>query len=318
MDDIEKRGCSVVTADEAVTYIAVTAESKELRADIYLSQQLDISRSGMQKLMNSGLVSVQGKKIKQNYRIRGTEFFAVEYQPPQPIKVVAENIPLAIVYEDSDMVVVNKARGMVVHPAPGHHSGTLVNALLYHCNDLSGINGFVRPGIVHRLDKDTSGVMVVAKNDNAHIELSAQIQSKAAKREYLAIVHGYMKTDEGRIETLIARDPKDRQKMAVVDNNGREAVTLYKVVERFNEHTLVACSLLTGRTHQIRVHLSYLGHPLVGDPKYLPRKHGFSIAGQALHSRRLELMDMAGNKKTFEADLPADMSNILTRLRQGK
>ncbi len=287
------------------------------RADIFLAKELGISRASMQKLMGGGLVTVAGKTVKQNYRIKGQEEFLVEYQPPRPLCVEPENIPLDVLYEDGDMIVVNKARGMVVHPAPGNYSGTLVNALLFHCRDLSGINGVVRPGIVHRLDKDTSGVMVVAKNDDAHLDLSLQIQEKTARREYLAIVHGYVKTDEGRIETLIGRDPRDRQRMAVVDKNGRQAVTLYKALERFSRHSLLECRLLTGRTHQIRVHLSHIGHPLVGDPKYMPRKHGFTISGQALHSARLTLKNLSGREMAFTAPLPEDMEKILARLRQG-
>lgn len=313
MDNLARR----TILDDGLRQITTGQEDRDARADIYLAGQIGISRANMQKLMNSGLVVVNDKPIKQNYRVKGGETFTVEYQPPQALAVEAENIPLDIIYEDKDMIVVNKARGMVVHPAPGNYSGTLVNALLYHCHDLSGINGVVRPGIVHRLDKDTSGVMVVAKNDAAHVDLSAQIQAKTAKRDYLAIVHGYVKTDEGRIETLIGRDPKDRQKMAVVDKNGRPAITLYKALERFPRHSLLECSLLTGRTHQIRVHLSHIGHPIVGDPRYMPRRPGFSINGQALHSAHLTLNNQAGEKMTFTAPLPEDMEKILARLRQG-
>ena len=314
MGGFDQQGLGLV--EENLREFSVTPEEKDIRADIYLAQQLEISRSNVQKLMNKGLVLVNDKAIKQNYRIKGNESFVVEYEPPQPLKVEAENIPLDILYEDSDMIVINKARGMVVHPAPGHDSGTLVNALLFHCDDLSGINGVIRPGIVHRLDKDTSGVMVVAKNDNAHVDLASQIKDKTATRKYYAIVHGYVKSDEGRIETLIGRDVRDRQKMAVVEKNGRESITLYKVVEHFKEHTLVECQLLTGRTHQIRVHMSYIGHPLVGDPKYMPRKHGFTISGQALHSYKLSLTNLAGEKMCFEAPMPPDMAKILTRLRR--
>lgn len=302
---------------EDIKLIEALPEQKGQRADIVLSKALDISRSNMQKLMNSDCVMVSDKAVKQNYKIRGNEVFQIEYQPPQPLQVEPENIPIDIVYQDSDMIVVNKARGMVVHPAVGNYDGTLVNALLYHCHDLSGINGYIRPGIVHRLDKDTSGVMVVAKNDNAHVELAAQIQSKVAVREYLAVVHGVLKSDEGKIETLLGRDAKDRQKMAVVEKNGRNAITLYQVEERYKQHTLVKLQLLTGRTHQIRVHMAYIGHPVVGDPKYLPRKHGFSIKGQALHSHKLELFDMSGEKRTFIAQMPDDMTKIILKLKQG-
>ena len=230
-----------------------------------------------------------------------------------------ENIPLDIIYEDDDVVVVNKARGMVVHPAAGNYSGTLVNALLYHCKNLSGINGVIRPGIVHRLDKDTSGIMICAKNDAAHISLSEQIQAKTAKRTYLAVVRGNVKTDSGVIETMIARDKNDRKKMAVVKEDGRIAITEYEVLERFGKYTIVRCKLRTGRTHQIRVHMEYLGYPLVGDPKYSPMKTPFSIQGQALHSQTLEFTHpRTGERMCFEAPLPEDMHKIVTRLRLGQ
>ena len=314
MGNFDKEG--MTEQQEEMRYIRAQAEHKDERTDVFLAQSLGISRTNMQKLMNSGLVLADGKQIKQNHRICGEELFRIEYQPPQPLTAEAEDIPIDIIYQDSDIVIINKARGMVVHPAVGNQNGTLVNALLYHCHDLSGINGYIRPGIVHRLDKDTSGVMMVAKNDNAHIELAAQIQSKTAVREYLAIVYGTIKEDEGKVQTLIGRDTKDRQRMAVVEKNGREAVTLFNVVERFRQHTLLRLRLLTGRTHQIRVHLAHLGHPVVGDPKYLPRRNDFLIKGQALHSHRLELLDMAGVRRIFIAELPEDMQKILDKLRK--
>ena len=208
---------------------------------------------------------------------------------------------------------------MVVHPAAGNLNGTLVNALLYHCKNLSGINGVIRPGIVHRLDKDTSGIMICAKNDAAHLSLSQQIQAKTAQRTYLAVVRGNIKTDSGVIETLIARDKNDRKKMAVVKEGGRDAVTEYEVLERFGKYTIVRCRQRTGRTHQIRVHMEYLGYPLVGDPKYSPMKTPFSIQGQALHSQTLEFTHpRTGERLSFEAPLPEDMHKIVTRLRLGQ
>jgi 23S rRNA pseudouridine1911/1915/1917 synthase len=235
------------------------------------------------------------------------------------LEVDPENIPLNIIYEDEDVVVINKARGMVVHPAAGNYTGTLVNALLYHCKNLSGINGVIRPGIVHRLDKDTSGIMIVAKNDKAHLDLSAQIQSKAAKRTYIAVVRGNIKEDKGRITTQIARDAKDRKKMAVVYQGGREAITDYEVLERYGRYTIVRCHLLTGRTHQIRVHMEHIGHPLVGDPKYSPMKTCFAIDGQALHSETLEFRHpRTGKIMKFSAPLPEDMDKIIVRLRNGQ
>ena len=255
----------------------VTAEAEDAgtRADVFLAAKLGVSRSNMQKLLEDGRVKRGEKIIKANYKVRAGEMFVVDIPEPEPIEAVPENIPLDIIYEDDDVVVLNKARGMVVHPAPGNYTGTLVNALLYHCSNLSGINSAIRPGIVHRLDKDTSGIMIVAKNDAAHISLSQQIQSKTAVRTYLAVVRGNIKTDSGTIETQIARDKTDRKKMAVVKEGGRDAITDYEVLERFGKYTLVRCKLRTGRTHQIRVHMEYLGYPLVGDPKYSPMKTPF-------------------------------------------
>lgn len=299
----------------------VTAEAEDAgtRADVFLAAKLGVSRSNMQKLLEDGRVKRGEKIIKANYKVRAGEMFVVDIPEPEPIEAVPENIPLNIIYEDDDVVVLNKERGMVVHPAPGNYTGTLVNALLYHCSNLSGINSAIRPGIVHRLDKDTSGIMIVAKNDAAHISLSQQIQSKTAVRTYLAVVRGNIKTDSGTIETQIARDKTDRKKMAVVKEGGRDAITDYEVLERFGKYTLVRCKLRTGRTHQIRVHMEYLGYPLVGDPKYSPMKTPFGIKGQALHSHTLEFTHpRTGERMKFEAPLPEDMHKIITRLHNGQ
>ena len=299
----------------------VTAEAEDAgtRADVFLAAKLGVSRSNMQKLLEDGRVKRGEKIIKANYKVRAGEMFVVDIPEPEPIEAVPENIPLDIIYEDDDVVVLNKARGMVVHPAPGNYTGALVNALLYHCSNLSGINSAIRPGIVHRLDKDTSGIMIVAKNDAAHISLSQQIQSKTAVRTYLAVVRGNIKTDSGTIETQIARDKTDRKKMTVVKEGGRDAITDYEVLERFGKYTLVRCKLRTGRTHQIRVHMEYLGYPLVGDPKYSPMKTPFGIKGQALHSHTLEFTHpRTGERMKFEAPLPEDMHKIITRLHNGQ
>ncbi len=299
----------------------VTAEAEDAgtRADVFLAAKLGVSRSNMQKLLEDGRVKRGEKIIKANYKVRAGEMFVVDIPEPEPIEAVPENIPLDIIYEDDDVVVLNKARGMVVHPAPGNYTGTLVNALLYHCSNLSGINSAIRPGIVHRLDKDTSGIMIVAKNDAAHISLSQQIQSKTAVRTYLAVVRGNIKTDSGTIETQIARDKTDRKKMSVVKEGGRDAITDYEVLERFGKYTLVRCKLRTGRTHQIRVHMEYLGYPLVGDPKYSPMKTPFGIKGQALHSHTLEFTHpRTGERMKFEAPLPEDIHKIITRLHNGQ
>ena len=308
-DGIEA-GLEVVTAG---------AEDAGARIDVCLAAKLGVSRSNMQKLLEEGRVKRGDKVLKANYKVREGEIYTVDIPEPEPIEAVPEDIPLDIIYEDDDVVVLNKARGMVVHPAPGNYTGTLVNALLYHCKNLSGINSAIRPGIVHRLDKDTSGIMIVAKNDAAHIALSQQIQSKTAVRTYLAVVRGNIKTDSGTIETQIARDKNDRKKMAVVKDGGREAITDYEVLERFGKYTLVRCKLRTGRTHQIRVHMEYLGYPLVGDPKYSPMKTPFAIKGQALHSHTLEFTHpRTGERMKFEAPLPEDMHKIITRLHNGQ
>lgn len=299
--------------------IIITENEAGMRADVALAQLLEITRSNMQKLLEEGR-AVRGQKvIKSNYRVKAGEEILVNLPEPQPLDVQPEDIPLDIIYEDDDVVVVNKARGMVVHPAAGNYNGTLVNALLYHCKNLSGINGVIRPGIVHRLDKDTSGIMICAKNDSAHLSLSEQIQSKTAQRTYLAVVRGNVKNDSGIIETQIARDKNDRKKMAVVTEGGRQAITEYEVAERFGKYTVVKCRLKTGRTHQIRVHMEYLGYPLVGDPKYSPMKTPFAINGQALHSLTLSFTHPRTEERlTFEAPLPEDMKKILTRLRLGQ
>lgn len=299
--------------------IVVTEAEAGMRADVALAQLLDITRSNMQKLLEEGRALRGSKVVKANYKLRSGDVIDITLPEPQPLDVQPENIPLDIIYEDEDVVVINKARGMVVHPAAGNYNGTLVNALLYHCKNLSGINGVIRPGIVHRLDKDTSGIMICAKNDLAHISLSEQIQSKTAQRTYLAVVRGNIKTDSGIIETQIARDKNDRKKMAVVKEGGRDAVTEYEVAERFGKYTIVKCRLKTGRTHQIRVHMEYLGYPLVGDPKYSPMKTPFSINGQALHSLTLSFKHpRSGEEMFFEAPLPEDMKKIVTRLRLGQ
>ena len=298
--------------------VVFSAEEKGQRLDVFVVERCpELSRSHVQKLIEQGAVLVDGQLRKANFKLRGTESVQIAVPEAEPISVAPEDIPLDILYEDKDIIVVNKARGMVVHPASGVNSGTLVNALLYHCQDLSGINGEIRPGIVHRLDKDTSGVMVCAKNDTAHLDLAEQIRTKAAHRTYLAVVHGNIKEEAGIIKGDIGRHPTDRKKMAIVRENGKPAVTHFKVLERFGEYTLVECRLETGRTHQIRVHMASIGHPLVNDPKYGPKKSSpFAINGQALHSLQLTLTHpVTKEEMTFTAPLPTDMEKILTGLR---
>ena len=298
--------------------VVFTAEEKGQRLDVFVVERFpELSRSHVQKLIEQGNVLVDGMVRKANYKLRGGEAVQVTVPQAEPISVEPEDIPLDLLYEDKDIIVVNKARGMVVHPASGVYSGTLVNALLYHCQDLSGINGEIRPGIVHRLDKDTSGVMVCAKNDTAHLDLAEQIRTKTAHRTYWAIVHGNIKEEAGIIKGDIGRHPTDRKKMAIVRENGKPAVTHFKVLERFGEYTLVECQLETGRTHQIRVHMTSIGHPLINDPKYGPKKSSpFAINGQALHSLQLTLTHpVTKEEMTFTAPLPTDMEKILTGLR---
>ena len=289
------------------------------RADVGLAALLGTTRSNMQKLLEEGRVVKGAKVLKSNYKLKLGNALTITLPEEESLEPQPEKLPLDIIYEDEDVIVINKARGMVVHPAAGNATGTLVNALLHHCDHLSHLNGEERPGIVHRLDKDTSGIMICAKNDAAHEDLAAQIQSKEAQRTYLAVVRGNLKEDEGVVETLIARAKDDRKKMAVVEEGGRQAITTFKVLERFGKYTLVQCRLQTGRTHQIRVHMEYLGYPVVGDPKYSPRKTPFSIKGQALHSLTLSFRHpRTGEHLEFSAPLPEDMHKIVTRLRLGQ
>lgn len=289
---------------------------KSLRLDIFLQEKFsDKSRSHIQKIISDGLVKVDNKIVKPSYKLSGGEKISVDEVQPVATEYLPENLPLDILYQDSDLIVVNKIRGMTVHPAETVKSGTLVNALLYHCKDLSGINGVMRPGIVHRLDKDTSGVMVVAKNDFAHVNLAEQIKNKTAVRKYLAIVHGEISDNAGIITGAIGRDKVDRKKMSVTAD-GKPAVTEFKVLERFKNFTYIECKLQTGRTHQIRVHFAEIGHPLVGDTKYTARKNIFDIQGQALHSHTLTLTQPTTSEiLNFTAPLPDDMQKILKYLR---
>ena len=297
-----------------------TVEEAGERLDVFLARRCpEMSRSHVQKIIAADGVRVNGRPQKARYLLQTGDEVAFLPPCPESSAVSPEDIPLDILYEDKDVIVLNKGRGMVVHPAAGNFRGTLVNALLAHCGDLSGINGTLRPGIVHRLDKDTSGVMVAAKNDGAHKDLAKQMQAKTAQRIYLAIVDGNVEEAAGVIHGAIGRSPKDRQKMAVVSQNGKAATTKFRVVERFGAHTLLSCQLLTGRTHQIRVHMAYIGHPVTGDPKYGRGKGSLSICGQALHSHTLTFRHPAtGERMTFTAPLPMDMEEILASLRHGK
>ena len=290
----------------------VSAEQEGMRLDVFLTEQMEGSRSYIQSLIKDGHVTVGGKVGKANLRLTPNMVIHVEIPEPESVEVKPEDIPLDVLYEDHDIIIVNKARGMVVHPAVGNYSGTLVNALLFHCKDLSGINGEIRPGIVHRLDKDTSGVMMAAKNDAAHIGLAEQVKEHSAKRTYWALVQGNIVEEKGTIKAPIGRHPKDRMKMAVVFENSKDAVTHFKVLERYGHQTLVECNLETGRTHQIRVHFAHIGHPVVNDPFYGYRGMDFPIEGQALHSRSLDVKHpITGEDMHFEAPVPADFEACL-------
>ena len=292
------------------------SDAKGKRLDIYLTEKFpDKTRSNVHKIISSGKVTVDGRIVKPSHKLNGGENICVEEINAIESEYLPEDLPLNILYEDSDIIVVDKVRGMTVHPAETVSTGTLVNALLFYCKNLSGINGIMRPGIVHRLDKDTSGVMVVAKNDFAHVNLAAQIKDKTAVRKYLAIVHGVILDNAGIINGAIGRDKVDRQKMAVT-SDGKRAVTEFRVLERFKNFTYVECKLQTGRTHQIRVHMAEIGHPLLGDEKYSARKNPFEIKGQALHSHTLSLTQpTTGERMNFTAPLPNDMEEILRQLR---
>lgn len=288
------------------------------RIDVYIAEyKEELSRSRVQKLIENGLVTVNGKAVKSNYKLRKGDILEVEIPDPEPLEIEAEDIPLDIIYEDKDVVIVNKPQGMVVHPAPGHYSGTLVNALMYHCkDDLSGINGQMRPGIVHRIDKDTSGVLMIAKSDAAHNSLAQQLAVHSITRKYYAVVCGNIKEDSGTVDKPIGRNPKDRKKMAVVQG-GRRAVTHYRVLERFGgKYTLIEAQLETGRTHQIRVHMASLGHPLLGDTVYGSEKQPFKLQGQVLHAKVLGFNHPSdGRYVEFESPLPEYFEKLLTKLR---
>ncbi|WP_077622087.1 RluA family pseudouridine synthase [Sediminibacillus massiliensis] len=292
----------------------VQPEENGVRIDKLLTQVNDeASRSQVQAWIKDSLVTINGVTVKNNHKCQAGEEISWEIPEAEPLEVEAEDIPLNIVYEDSSLLVVNKPKGMVVHPSAGHYSGTLVNALLHHCDDLSGINGVIRPGIVHRIDKDTSGLLVVAKNDQAHVSLAEQLKDKTVKRKYDAIVHGDIQHEYGTIEAPIGRDPNDRQKQAVV-SGGKDAVTHFQVLERYEKYTHVQCVLETGRTHQIRVHMQYIGHPLAGDPKYGPRKT-LEIKGQALHAGVLGFEHpQTGEWLEFEAELPEELQEVIKNL----
>lgn len=276
----------------------------------------DFSRSNLQKAISQGDVLVNDSEVKANTKVKSGDWITVTIAEPVELKVEAEEMDLDILYEDHDLLVINKPKGLVVHPGAGNPNHTLVNGLLAHCKDLSGINGVLRPGIVHRIDKDTSGCIVVAKNDKTHQGLSDQLSDHSLNRTYLALVHGIITHNAGKIEAPIGRDPKDRQKMCVTPINAKEALTHFKVIERFKDTTLVECKLETGRTHQIRVHFAYIGHPLVGDDKYTIQ-NTLDTQGQMLHARKIEFTHPSTHQKmSFEAEAPSIFNETIERLRK--
>jgi 23S rRNA pseudouridine1911/1915/1917 synthase len=300
---------------EVIQHIIQQNEHGERIDRIVSGLNKEWSRSQVQQWIKEGHIKVNDEEVKPNFKCPLESTITITIPEPEELDVEPENLHLDISYEDSDVIVVNKPKGMVVHPAPGHYSGTMVNGLMYHCKDLSGINGVLRPGIVHRIDKDTSGLLMVAKNDLAHEHLVNQLVEKSVTRKYTAVVHGLIPHEYGTIDAPIGRDPKDRQSMTVVDN-GKNAVTHFKVLERFKDFTLVQCELETGRTHQIRVHMKYIGYPLAGDPKYGPRKT-LSLNGQALHAGVLGFNHPRTNEyMEFKADLPQEFEELLARLKK--
>ena len=293
-------------------------EDAGARLDAFLAGKMEKTRSSVQKLIEEENVRLNGAPAAKNARLREGDRVEATEPPPEVLDVKPQNIPLDIVYEDQDLLVVNKPKGMVVHPAAGNPDGTLVNALLFHCGDsLSGINGVIRPGIVHRIDKDTSGLLIVAKNDRAHQSLAEQIAVHSFTRIYNAVVYGVVKEEEGTVSAPIGRHPIDRKRMAVLSSGGREAVTHYRVLERFPGFTLVECRLETGRTHQIRVHMAHIGHPVAGDPVYGPKKCITELQGQCLHARVIGFIHPAtGEYLEFDSGLPPYFERFLEKLRR--
>ncbi len=300
--------------------IEVPQEFHGERIDKFLSVLVpDCSRNSIQKLIEQGNVTINGVSVNKKYKVNTDDEILVVTGELKPLDAEPENIPLDIVYEDDDLLVVNKPRGMVVHPAPGNYTGTLVNALLYHCKDsLSGINGVLRPGIVHRIDKDTSGLLIVAKNDKAHMGLAEQIKEHSFTREYNAVICGYLKEQEGTVNAPIGRNPKDRKKMCVTMQNSKNAVTHYNVIEEYNGYSHISLKLETGRTHQIRVHMAHLGHPVAGDLVYGHDKKSSELKGQCLHAIKIGFIHPIKNEyMEFSSDLPDYFKSFLDKIKRG-
>lgn len=318
-DDRNNKDKVQVEAEAETETMEWTIEAPHVkqRIDKFVTENIgdDVSRTQVQLWIQNGDITVNSKSVKGNYKLALGDVISLITPEPELVEIVAEQLPLDVYYEDQDVIVVNKQRGMVVHPAPGHSSGTLVNALMYHCTDLSGINGELRPGIVHRIDKDTSGLIMAAKNDKAHTSLAAQLKEHSVTRKYIALVHGNLSHDQGTVDAPIGRDAQDRKMYTVTERNSKHAVTHFHVMERFGDYTLLELKLETGRTHQIRVHMKFIGHPLVGDPMY-GRSKGIKMEGQALHAAVLGFIHPKTSEyMEFSAPLPQDMEDLLFSLR---
>lgn len=300
-------------------FFTVESENIGQRIDLYLSTNCeDFSRSAISKSIEKGLVTVNNDTVTKSYKLALGDKITVSIEDPVELDIIEQDIPLEIVYEDNDLLVVNKPKGMVVHPAAGNYTDTLVNALMFHCkSSLSGINGVLRPGIVHRIDKNTSGLLIVAKNDNAHRHLAQQIKEHSFTREYVAVVYGNIKDDAGTVDAPIGRHPIDRKKMCVTDKNSKHAVTHYEVIDRFSGFTMIRCKLETGRTHQIRVHMAYIGHPVAGDDVYGPKKVIKALGGQCLHAQKIGFIHPTlGEYLEFSSEIPNVFSEFLHKLQK--
>lgn len=300
-------------------FFTVESENIGQRIDLYLSTNCeDFSRSAISKSIEKGLVTVNNDTVNKSYKLALGDKITVTIEDPVELDIIEQDIPLEIVYEDNDLLVVNKPKGMVVHPAAGNYTDTLVNALMFHCkSSLSGINGVLRPGIVHRIDKNTSGLLIVAKNDNAHRHLAQQIKEHSFTREYVAVVYGNIKDDAGTVDAPIGRHPIDRKKMCVTDKNSKHAVTHYEVIGRFSGFTMIRCKLETGRTHQIRVHMAYIGHPVAGDDVYGPKKVIKALGGQCLHAQKIGFIHpKSGEYLEFSSEIPNVFSEFLHKLQK--